>query len=173
MGRMIASTVGPQRSHAPPLSPIRGAVQATEEPPRTASRDAKLIDTRGRACPNPDCDNREIPDPAVHALFGYGHHGQAEPIQDLYCRACHSKFSVRRHTPLYRLKTRPATVAQVLHAVAEGLSTRAAARVFYLPEATVRSWLTRAGQHSQALHQRLLHHLPLAHVQLDELRFTA
>jgi transposase len=62
-------------------------------------------------------------------------------------------------------------VAQVLHAVAEGLSTRAAARVFYLPEATVRSWLTRAGQHSQALHQRLLHHLPLAHVQLDELRF--
>jgi IS1 family transposase len=64
----------------------------------------------------------------------------------------------------------PARVAQVLHAVAEGLSAQAAARVFQLSDTTVRSWLSRAGQHSQSLHARLMRSLPLTHVQLDELR---
>ncbi|MGQ0602238.1 MAG: helix-turn-helix domain-containing protein [Anaerolineales bacterium] len=44
--------------------------------------------------------------------------------------------------------TSPARVAQVLHAVAEGLSTQADARVFQLSETTVRRWISRAGQHS-------------------------
>jgi transposase-like protein len=63
---------------------------------------------------------------------------------------------------LYRLR--------VLHAIAEGLSSQAAARVFPLSETTVRSWTTRAGQHSRSLHDRLMRALPLTHVQLDELR---
>jgi IS1 family transposase len=54
--------------------------------------------------------------------------------------------------------------------VAEGLSAHAAARVFQLSETTVRSWISRAGQHSQNLHQRSLRALHLTHVQLDELR---
>jgi IS1 family transposase len=57
-----------------------------------------------------------------------------------------------------------------LHAVAEGLSPRAAARVFHLSETTIRSWITRAGLHSRSLHDRLLRGLTLAHVQLDEMR---
>lgn len=130
----------------------------------------KTVDTRGQACPNPDCDYREITDPAVHALVGYGHHGLRDPIQDFYCQACHYKFSARRHTTLYHLKTPPARVAQVLHAVAEGLSAQAAARVFQLSETTVRSWINRAGRHAQCLHNRLMRALPLTHVQLDELR---
>jgi len=106
----------------------------------------------------------------VHALVGYGHHGRHDPIQDLYCQACDHKFSTRRHTSLYRLKTSAARVAQVLHAVAEGLSPQAAARVFQLSETTVRCWIARAGQHSQHLHDRLLCALTLTHIQLDELR---
>lgn len=51
-----------------------------------------------------------------------------------------------------------------------GLSVQAAARVFGLPEATVRSWLTRAGLHSRSLHNRLIRSLHLTHLQLDELR---
>jgi hypothetical protein len=39
-----------------------------------------------------------------------------------------------------------------------------------LSETTVRSWLARAGLHSQHLHQRFLPALHLTHVQLDELR---
>jgi hypothetical protein len=129
----------------------------------------KLIHAVGPA-PNPDCDYREITDPAVHALVGYGHHGLHDPIQDFYCQACHRKFSARRHSALYHLKTPSAYVAQVLHAIAEGLSAQAAARVFPLSETTVRGWITRAGQHSRSLHDQWRRALQLTHVQLDELR---
>lgn len=130
----------------------------------------KTIDTQGYACPHIDCKYGGITDAAVHALIAYGHHGQLEPIQDLYCQACRRKFSARRHTPLYRLKASSARVAQALLAVAEGLSTRAAARVFSTSETTLRSWLARAGQHSRSQHERFLRGLHLAHVQLDEIR---
>jgi len=127
----------------------------------------KSIDTTGFACPHPDCRYFNNNDPAVHALVGYGRH---DPIQDFYCQACGRKFSARRHTPLYRLSSSAARVAQVLHAVAEGLSLNAAARVFNLSENTVQRWISRAGQHSQSLHNRLMRVLTLPHVQFDELR---
>ncbi len=139
----------------------------------------KSVDTRGQACPNPDCVYRAITDPAIHALVGYGHHGRLDPIQDFYCQACHRtpalaggarEFSARRHTPLYRLRSPAARVAQVLHAIAEGLSPHSAARVFSLSEGTVRSWIARAGLHSRSLHDRLMRTPHLTHVQLDELR---
>ncbi len=38
-------------------------------------------------------------------LFGDGKQGQAERIQTFRGPACHTTFSARRHTPLYRLKT--------------------------------------------------------------------
>lgn len=154
----------------PPTAAVRYVVPYAQRKSRRGRK--KTIDTRGQACPNPKCDSREITDPAVHALVGYGHHGQAQrqPIQDFYCQACYRKFSARRHTALYDLKTPAACVAQVLHAVAEGLSPHAAARVFTLSETTVRSWITRAGLHSRTLHHQLLRALTLTHVQLDELR---
>jgi IS1 family transposase len=39
-----------------------------------------------------------------------------------------------------------------------------------LSETTVRSWISRAGQHSQSLNNHVLRALKLTHVQLDELR---
>ncbi len=45
----------------------------------------KTVDTQGQACPNPDCDYHNITDPAVHAVVGYGYHGQTDPIQDFFC----------------------------------------------------------------------------------------
>ncbi len=85
-------------------------------------------------------------------------------------RLVQREFSARRHTALYGLKTSAARVAQVLHAVAEGLSPYAAARVFNLSETTVRSWITRADLHSRSLPDRFWCALQLTHVQLDELR---
>jgi hypothetical protein len=38
-------------------------------------------------------------------LFGDGKHGHAERIQTFRGPACHTTFTARRHTPLYRLKT--------------------------------------------------------------------
>ena len=130
----------------------------------------KSIDTAGFACPHPDCPYFGITDPNGHALVGYGGHGQRTFIQDICGQACGRTVTSRRHTPLYRLKTASATVAQVLHAIAEGLRPCAAARVFPLREASVRMWLSRAGQHSYTLPDRLLRALQLSHVQRDELR---
>jgi hypothetical protein len=62
-------------------------------------------------------------------LFGNGKHGHTEPIQTFRCQACHTTFSERRHTPLYRLKTPSQQVAMVLTARAFGLDPSAAERV--------------------------------------------
>jgi len=73
-------------------------------------------------------------------------------------------------TPLYRLKTASQRVAEVLTALAEGVDIAAAARIFGHRHATITTWLTRAGQHSATLHNRVFQHLHLPHLQLDELR---
>src|SRR5262249_22086702 len=73
-------------------------------------------------------------------------------------------------TPLYRLKTASHRVAEVLTALAEGLSVGAAVRVFPHHHATITTWLTRAGMHSATLHDRYFQNLTLPHLQLDELR---
>src|SRR5947207_6873868 len=77
----------------------------------------------------------------------------------------------RRDTPLYRLKT-PSQKARhgADHALTVGLDPSAAQRVFGSRQATITSWLARAGDHARTLHERFFCHLYLPHVQLDELR---
>ena len=58
----------------------------------------------------------------------------------------------------------------VLSALAEGLDPAAASRVFDIQQATITTWLTRAGEHAQALHELSFRNLHLPHLQLDELR---
>jgi len=94
----------------------------------------------------------------------------AERIQRFRCQACHITFSARRDTPLYRLKPPSRQVAVVLSALAEGLDPSAASRVFGSRQVTITTWLTRAGEHAQRLHEHSFCHLWLAHLQLDELR---
>ena len=104
-------------------------------------------------------------------LFGDGKHGQAEPIQTLRCQACRPTFTARRDTPLYRLKTPSQQVALVLAAASRRAGPDlAASRVFGLRQATITRWLTRAGEHAQILHERLICTLWLPHVHLDALR---
>ena len=71
---------------------------------------------------------------------------------------------------MYRLKTPSHQIAMVLSALAEGLDPSAAERVFGYRQATITTWLTRAGEHAQTLHERFFCHLQLPHLQLDELR---
>jgi transposase-like protein len=130
----------------------------------------KRVNTEGFACPNRKCPYSGITDAHVHALVGDGTHGHAERIQTFRCQACHTTFSARRDTPLYRLKTPSQQVAVVLTALAEGLDASAAERVFGYRQATITTWLTRAGEHAQTLHERSFCHLRLPHLQLDELR---
>jgi IS1 family transposase/transposase-like protein len=128
------------------------------------------VTTAGFACPNPQCPYCGITDAQVHALVGDGKHGHAERIQTFRCQACHTTFTARRHTPLYRLKTPSSQIAMVLSALAEGLDASAAERVFGYRQATITTWLSRAGQHAQTLHEHVFCHLQLPYLQLDELR---
>ncbi len=58
----------------------------------------------------------------------------------------------------------------VLSALAEGLDASAAERVFGYRQTTITTWVSRAGEHAQTLHQRFFANLRLPHIQLDELR---
>ncbi len=130
----------------------------------------KRINTEGFACPNHRCPYFGITDAHVHALVGDGRHGNAELIQTFRCQACRTTFSARRHTPLYRLKTPSHHVAMVLTALAEGLDASAAERVFGYQQATITTWLTRAGRHAEIFHERCFRNLHIPHLQLDEIR---
>jgi IS1 family transposase len=50
------------------------------------------------------------------------------------------------------------------------LDTSAAERIFGYRQATISTWLLRAGEHAQALHERCFRNLHILHLQLDELR---
>jgi IS1 family transposase len=130
----------------------------------------KHVNTEGFACPNQQCSYFGITDASIHALVGDGKHGRAEQIQTFRCQACRITFTARRNTPLYRLKTPSQQVAIVLSALAEGLDASAAERVFGYRQATITTWLSRAGEHAHTLHERFFCHLHLPHLQLDELR---
>ena len=129
----------------------------------------KTIQTQGYFCSNPACAYYLITDETIHAQVGDGSHGKYEAIQDLLCQGCHKKFTVRRHTVLYRLKTHSATVRIVLNLLALGTDVSAIEETLDLRESTIRTWLCRSGEQGRKLHQRFLVNLDLVHVQLDEL----
>src|SRR5258708_17607574 len=159
----LASTLSPIVEPAPlPVRPWREIKSRRGAP--------KRVNTEGFACPNRKCLYSGITDAHIHALVGDGTHGHVERIQTFRCQACRTTFSARRHTPLYRLKTPSQQIGIVLSALAEGLDPSAAARVFCYRQATISTWLTRAGEHAQTLHERFFCNLRLSHLQLDELR---
>jgi transposase-like protein/IS1 family transposase len=159
----LAST--PSSSAGPAPAPVRpwSEVKSRRGAP-------KRVKTEGFACPNPQCPYCGITDALVHALVGDGRHGRAERIRTFRCQACRTTFSARRDTPLYRLKTLSQQIAVVLSALAEGLDPSAAERVFGFRQATISTWLSRAGKHAQTFHERSFCHLRIPHLQLDELR---
>jgi transposase-like protein len=129
------------------------------------------VDTDGFACPNPQCAYCGITNAHVHALVGDGKHGRIERIQTFRCQACHTTFTSRRNTPLYRLKTPSYQIAMVrISRWPKGWTLRQPSGSQGYRQATITTWLARAGQHAQTLHQRFFCHLRLPHLQLDELR---
>ncbi|MDD5371005.1 MAG: hypothetical protein PHQ40_18145 [Anaerolineaceae bacterium] len=108
-------------------------------------------------------------DENIHALVGYGGHGKHEMIQDLKCQVCRKKFTCRKHTVLYRLKTQSGLVEKIMWLLALGVDASALEEVFGIREITIRTWLCRGGMQSKKLHERFMLELELIHVQLDEL----
>ncbi len=162
----------PQCSAKKTTSPPEAQICSTPRPwSEVKSRRGrkKTIPTQGHACNNRECAYHHIMDAAVHALVGYGSHGKQEKIQDLICQACGKKFTVRRDTVLYRLKTHSEKVALALALLAEGMDVSALERVTGIGEGTLRTWLTRSGKHAEKLHGVFFQELIFAHIQLDEL----
>jgi hypothetical protein len=122
--------VGPAPA-SPPVRPWREVKSRRGAP--------KRVNTESFACPNQQCPYSGITDAHIHALVGDGKHGHAEQIQTFRGPACHTTFTARRHTPLYRLKTPSHQIGMVLSARASGLDASAAERVFCYRQATITS----------------------------------
>ena len=109
----------------------------------------------------------------IHAIVGDGHHAKGESIQDYKCQWCGGRrVSERKGTVMYGLKTVTAKVEMVLIALGEGVDLSASEQIFRHSSETIRRWLTRAGMHSQGLHEEVMQNMQSEHVQLDEMKIN-
>jgi len=126
--------------------------------------------TEGHCCWNLRCDYYGVRNAKIHAIVGDGHHGKSEAIQDYKCQWCGRRVSERKGTVMFGLKTVTAKVAMVLTGLGEGVDLSAAERIFGNSGETIRRWLTRAGMHSEGVHEEFMVDMKSDHVQLDELK---
>jgi transposase-like protein len=129
----------------------------------------KKICTHNYFCSNPECYYYHVTDERIHVLIGYGSHGKYECIPELFCQECESKFTTRKHTLLYRLKTLSKINFLAMSLLVLGIDVSALQEALGIQESTLRTWLTRSGAQSRKLHERFFKDLTLAHIQLDEL----
>jgi hypothetical protein len=154
---------GPREQSAPSAVPPWRQGRSRRGAPRRVS-------TEGYACHYLACLYYGITANNIHALVADGRRGRSDRIQRFRCQACGHTVSARADTALYRLKTPPERIGEVLAALAEGLDIGAAVRVFGHGEATITRWRNRAAAHADRVHHRLLRGLHLPHLQLDEIR---
>ena len=128
--------------------------------------------TEGHCCWNLGCEYYGIRNADIHALVGDGFHGINEAIQDYQCQWCGCRASERKGTVMYGLKTVTTNVVMVLTGLGEGVDLAAAERIFGHKNETLRRWLTRAGMHSQGVHQLFMQDMKSEHVQLDEMKIN-
>jgi transposase-like protein len=115
-------------------------------------------------CHNPQCHAR--------GQVGQGNirvHSHTE--QRYRCTSCGQTFTATKGTPFYRLRTAAELVTVVLTLLSHGCPLQAIVAAFGVDERTVVTWLLRAGQHCQQVHQHVVQQaqVDLQHVQADEL----
>jgi hypothetical protein len=131
----------------------------------------KRVNTEGFACPNQQCPYFGITDAHIHASF-WGWQawpGRTDPDLSLSVLPHHVHCSAP-HSPLPSENPLAPDRSGADLALAEGLDLSAAERVFGYRQATITTWLTRAGEHAQTLHEHCFRNLQISHLQLDELR---
>jgi IS1 family transposase len=92
-----------------------------------------------------------------------------ERIPDLYCQLCETKFTIRKWTLLYRLKTLSKIIFLAMNLLVLGIDVSALQEALAIQKSTLRTWLTRSGAQSRKLHELFFRDLNLGHIQLDEL----
>ena len=107
------------------------------------------MDPTSTFCPNLDCPAR--------GQTGQGNTGiHSRKDQRFRCRQCGKSFAATKGTPCYRLRTPAETVTLVVTWLAHGCPLQAIVAAFGFDERTVAAGLTRAGLHSQAVHEHVV-----------------
>src|SRR5260370_28221604 len=108
-------------------------------------------------CPNPACEK-------PHVI----RNGSSGGRRRYECRSCGRFFGDTAGTPMYRLHTPAAEVAQALLIVMRRGSLRAAEEITGHKYETIGEWLRRASEHAEALTAILTQELHLSTVEIDE-----
>jgi transposase-like protein len=94
--------------------------------------------------------------------------GKLKGVQRFHCCTCDTWFCATTGTPLYRLHTPPAEIAQALLILMRRGSLRGAEEITGHNYETIGHWLELAVQHAEALTQVLVRDLQLTTVEVDE-----
>jgi len=140
---------------------VEPAVPVVWSSGKSRRRRRKEVTSAGYSCPNAQCAYYQVTDGARHALVSHGWRGQRERIRQWCCQACGTRFTSRRNTALYWLKTPSAEVGLVMTALGEGMDLAAGSRTFGYAVTTIARWQRRAAQHMQRLHERWLMRLKM------------
>ena len=108
-------------------------------------------------CPNPTCSQS-------HVVKNGSYRGKRR----FRCQTCGKYFGETEGTPMYRLQTPVAEVAQALLIVMRRGSFRAAEEVTGHKYETISAWMRRASAHAVALTAALSQDLQLTSVEIDE-----
>jgi hypothetical protein len=101
-------------------NPAPKKVEVAKSEPKGRGGRRKSFSTEGYFCSNKRCEYYGIRDEQIQALVGDGSYGKHEENRDLKCQSCWKKFTIRKHTILYRLKTHSETVEKILWLLAVG-----------------------------------------------------
>jgi transposase-like protein len=116
-------------------------------------------------CPNPAC--------CATGKVGAGNitiHSRKEGRYK--CKECRKTFSETKGTAFYGLKKDIDLFLIVIRLLVNGCPVQAIVATFEIDERTVRSWLMRAGEAGQRVHQQVVQQGQLEgqHIQVDEIR---
>ena len=120
------------------------------------------------ACPNVNCK--------LHGKKGQGnivgngsYSTKGGKVHKLICRACGRVFCSREGTAFYDLRSDEDMVLLAVKMLLKGMSLRGVAETLDVKLDTVRGWLSRCAEHAEVVSDRLVRHLKVSRVELDEL----
>ncbi len=105
-------------------------------------------------CQNPDC--ADYGKRGENNLTVTSRYGPNKERRMLYCRACKSRFSERKGTPLFHSHLSEAKAVSVLAHIAEGCGVRKTGRLVGVSKDTVVRYSQLAGTHAGQVHDELV-----------------
>lgn len=90
-------------------------------------------------------------------------------VRHFLCRACGETWTQHQGTFFFDLRTPRKEVVMALKLLVKGVTLRSVAEVMEVKLDTVRRWLRKAAEHSEALTPQLLREMRVKRVELDAL----